>query len=96
MRSENTEEFSFPTHPLRADPTLVPSGSSIIPVVFFGGNGGSGWNNARWGNDFLQRYLETNTEYFDVYSFSYRGYEPNDEYGIGEKVRNGGNEGWKT
>jgi len=69
----------------RADASLVPAGEDIIPVVFLGGNGGTGWYNAKWGNDFIRRYLATNTAYFDVYSFSYRGYEPNDKHTIGEK-----------
>ena len=67
-----------------ADPSLVPEGEEIVPVVFLGGNGGSGWSNARWGHDFVQRYLEGDTKYFDVYSFSYRGYEPNEKHGISE------------
>ena len=54
-------------------------------MIFLGGNGGSGWSNAYWGNDFIRRYLSTHTAYFDVYSFSYRGYEPNDNYSISEK-----------
>ena len=63
----------------------MPNGEEIVPVVFLGGNGGSMWSNARSGQDFIQRYLDKDVKYFDVYSFSYRGYEPNEHLGVSEK-----------
>lgn len=49
----------------------------VVPVIMYGGNGGSGW-----GNVFTSSFLQSDTVVYDIHSFSYRGYEPNTEMGL--------------
>lgn len=46
--------------------------NEVVPVIMFGGNGGSGWDNV-----FIDSFLQNSSKCYDIYSFSYRGYEPN-------------------
>ncbi|GMH91739.1 hypothetical protein TrST_g1836 [Triparma strigata] len=58
-------------------PTNPSGGVEVLPVIMFGGNGGSGWENV-----FTDVWLRDDTKVYDIYSFSYRGYEPNDSFGL--------------
>mmetsp|Transcript_16675 Transcript_16675/g.31190 ORF Transcript_16675/g.31190 Transcript_16675/m.31190 type:complete len:494 (+) Transcript_16675:78-1559(+) len=57
--------------------------TKVYPVVMLGGNGGSGWFNVEQARDFIRRKVvddDDETIGYDVFSFSYRGYEPNEDF----------------
>ncbi len=55
----------------------------VAPVLFLGGNGGSSWANVREADKLLRLGYEADAGLgFDVYSFSYRGFAPNDRFPI--------------
>jgi len=70
----------------------VPIGPRI-PFIFLGGNGGSGPANVKWNTWLVEDVLErasisssssnSDSYAFDMYSFSYRGYWPNDDKKLG-------------
>jgi pimeloyl-ACP methyl ester carboxylesterase len=55
------------------------SDTTLTPVVFFGGNGGDIYSNPRDCKSFLDPVMEEpgNTQRFDCYTLSYRGFQPN-------------------
>ena len=60
------------------------------PFIFYGGNGGTGSSNCEVAEDFVYSNLMSidadPTVAYKFYSFSYRGYYPNDKYTISEKA----------
>jgi len=64
-------------------PANSPS-SHAVPVVFLGGNGGNGWLNAFAAAQMLVAGVEG--FHFEVYSFSYRGYKPNQGAGAASEA----------
>ncbi|GMH61318.1 hypothetical protein TL16_g03229 [Triparma laevis f. inornata] len=62
---------------------LPSSVTKVYPIVMLGGNGGSGWFNVEQARDFVKRKIDEDvgeTIGFDVFSFSYRCYEPNEDF----------------
>ncbi|GMH92582.1 hypothetical protein TL16_g12388 [Triparma laevis f. inornata] len=69
-------------HPFKLPPanTWAPSydgALEVVPVIMYGGNGGSGWENV-----FTSSFLQSDIVVYDIHSFSYRGYEPNTGMGL--------------
>ena len=52
--------------------------SPPIPIVVLGGNGGNGWINPSVAEKYTRLKRNTTNVRFDVFSYSYRGYFPND------------------
>jgi pimeloyl-ACP methyl ester carboxylesterase len=68
----------------RAGPGVDKSAlERVVPVLFLGGNGGSSWANVREADKLVRLgYAADAGLGFDVYSFSYRGYAPNDRFSV--------------
>ena len=62
------------------------SSSPPIPIVVLGGNGGSGWTNPRVAERYTELKRNGSKALFEVYSYSYRGYVPNDALIISEQA----------
>jgi hypothetical protein len=55
----------------------------IVPVLMLGGNGETGWSSVFAGERFVRLAYGADEDLaFDVFSFSYRGYAPNDMFSI--------------
>ncbi len=55
----------------------------VVPVLMLGGNGETGWSSVFAGERFVRLAYGADEDLaFDVFSFSYRGYAPNDRFSI--------------
>eukprot|EP01051_Picozoa_sp_SAG22_P022852 SAG22_NODE_5644_length_978_cov_1.423208_1_plen_320_part_01 len=63
-------------------PTAGPT-AEVVPLVFLGGNGGNVWFNMLAAGGLVAPALNA-TLGFEVYTYSFRGYAPNDDYSASE------------